>query len=696
MVRYAIGQSVPRTEDPRLLKGVGRYLDDIRINRTVHGYILRATVAHARIKKIKTEHAAAEPGVLLILTGEDFVKSGLNGVVTDVGAPRRPDGKPIFRPPRPALVTDRIRCVGDQIAFILAETLDQAKDAAELIEIEYEMLPAMVGTSAAVGPNSIPVWEECPDNIAFCHDVGGSFGMKGGTYPEYVLVLWAAKLLDRPVKWHAPRSESFISDTHARDNVSDAALALTKDGKFLGVKCKTIANLGAYVASRGPNPPLGNIGTMAGTYTTEAMYVHVDAVLTNTNSTAPYRGAGRPEAAYIMERLIDIAAHKMEIDPAELRRLNLIPKDALPFQTALTFKYDSGDFEKGLDMALKLADYDGFEARREEAAKVGMLRGIGISNTIEQAGGRRRFEHAEIRFTKAGSVLLLMGTISHGQGHDTCFKQILSDRLGIPIERIRMIEGDTDQVSMGEGTGGSRSAELGGAAIFGASGKIIEKAKKIVAHNLEAAEDDIEFSDGSFNVVGTDRAMNIMEVARASFSPNRIPHDVEIGLDEMYSHLPEAETFPNGTHVCELEIDPDTGRVGILRYSVVDDVGVVVNPLLLKGQIHGGVAQGLGQVLMENIFYDNDGQLISGSFMDYCMPRADDISSIAVGSNPVPCKTNPTGIKGAGEAGTVGALPCVANAVINALAPLGVNHLDMPMTPEVIWRAITSAKQAQG
>ena len=696
MVRYAIGQSVPRTEDPRLLKGVGRYLDDIRINRTVHGYILRATVAHARIKKIKTEHAAAEPGVLLILTGEDFVKSGLNGVVTDVGAPRRPDGKPIFRPPRPALVTDRIRCVGDQIAFILAETLDQAKDAAELIEIEYEMLPAMVGTSAAVGPNSIPVWEECPDNIAFCHDVGGSFGMKGGTYPEYVLVLWAAKLLDRPVKWHAPRSESFISDTHARDNVSDAALALTKDGKFLGVKCKTIANLGAYVASRGPNPPLGNIGTMAGTYTTEAMYVHVDAVLTNTNSTAPYRGAGRPEAAYIMERLIDIAAHKMEIDPAELRRVNLIPKDALPFQTALTFKYDSGDFEKGLDMALKLADYDGFEARREEAAKVGMLRGIGISNTIEQAGGRRRFEHAEIRFTKAGSVLLLMGTISHGQGHDTCFKQILSDRLGIPIERIRMIEGDTDQVSMGEGTGGSRSAELGGAAIFGASGKIIEKAKKIAAHNLEAAEDDIEFSDGSFNVVGTDRAMNIMEVARASFSPNRIPHDVEIGLDEMYSHLPEAETFPNGTHVCELEIDPDTGRVDILRYSVVDDVGVVVNPLLLEGQIHGGVAQGLGQVLMENIFYDDDGQLISGSFMDYCMPRADDISSIAVGSNPVPCKTNPTGIKGAGEAGTVGALPCVANAVINALAPLGVNHLDMPMTPEVIWRAITSAKQAQG
>ncbi|MEE2932517.1 MAG: xanthine dehydrogenase family protein molybdopterin-binding subunit [Pseudomonadota bacterium] len=778
MVRYAIGQSVPRTEDPRLLKGVGRYLDDIRINRMVHGYILRATVAHARIRNIKTEHAAAAPGVLLILTGEDFVKSGLNGVVTDVGTPRRPDGKPIFRPPRPALVTDRIRCVGDQIAFIVAETLDQAKDAAELIEIEYEVLPAMVGTSAAVGPNSIPVWEECPDNIAFCHDVGdedatltafnradvivqqkfvinrvstnsmenrgcigefdrhgsryilhtglqqphniradlaenvfcepeynfriisddigGSFGMKGGTYPEYVLVLWAAKLLDRPVKWYAPRSESFISDTHARDNVSDAALALTKDGKFLGVKCKTIANLGAYVASRGPNPPLGNIGTMAGTYTTEAMYVHVDAVLTNTSSTAPYRGAGRPEAAYIMERLIDIAAHKMEIDPAELRRLNLIPKDALPFQTALTFKYDSGDFEKSLDMALKLADYEGFEARREEAAKVGMLRGIGISNTIEQAGGRRRFEHAEIRFTKAGSVLLLMGTISHGQGHDTCFKQILSDRLGIPVERIRMIEGDTDQVSMGEGTGGSRSAELGGAAIFGASGKIIEKAKKIAAHNLEAAEDDIEFSDGSFKVAGTDKAMNIMEVARASFSPNRIPHDVEIGLDEMYSHLPEAETFPNGTHVCELEIDQDTGRVDIQRYSVVDDVGVVVNPLLLKGQIHGGVAQGLGQVLMENIFYDNEGQLISGSFMDYCMPRADDISSIAVGSNPVPCKTNPTGIKGAGEAGTVGALPCVANAVINALAPLGVNHLDMPMTSEVIWRAITSAKRAQG
>ena len=776
MVKYAIGQAVPRTEDPRFLKGAGRYLDDIRLNGTVYGYILRATVAHAQINSIKIERAVASPGVLLVLTGKDFVKSGLNGVVTDVGTPKRPDGKPIFRPPRPALVNSRVRCVGDQIAFIVAETLDQAKDAAELIEIDYEALPAVFNTSAAVKPNANPVWDECPDNIAFCHDVGdetataeafgkadviveqrfiinrvstnslenrgcigefdkhegrytlhtglqqphniradlaenifgepehnfriisddigGSFGMKGGTYPEYVLVLWAAKILEKPVKWYAPRSESFISDTHARDNISDAALALSKDGKFLGVKCKTIANLGAYVASRGPNPPLGNIGTMAGTYTTKAMHVHVDAVLTNTISTAPYRGAGRPEAAYIMERLIDLAAFEMKIDPAELRRRNLIPNGAFPFKTALTFTYDSGDFEKGLDMALELSDYAGFKKRRERAAENGMLRGIGISNTIEQAGGRRRFEHAEIRFTKGGSVLLLMGTISHGQGHDTCFKQILSDRLGIPVEKIRIIEGDTDQVSMGEGTGGSRSAELGGAAIFGASGKIIEKAKKIAAHNLEAAEEDIEFSAGNFCVAGTDRSMSLMEVARASFSPNRIPHDVEIGLDEMYSYLPNIETFPNGTHVCELEIDPDTGYVTIQRYSVVDDVGVVVNPLLLKGQIHGGVAQGLGQVLMENVFYDDDGQLISGSFMDYCMPRADDLSPIQVGSNPVPCKTNPTGIKGAGEAGTVGALPCVANAVMNALAPLGIRHIDIPMTPEVIWRTIRSAKQS--
>jgi aerobic carbon-monoxide dehydrogenase large subunit len=776
MVRYAVGQAVPRTEDPRLLKGVGRYVDDIRLANMAYGYILRSPVAHALIKSINTSAAEAASGVLAVLTGANFEAAGLNGIVTDVAGAKRSDGTPIFRPPRPALVTDKVRVVGDYVAFVVAETLDQAKDAAELIEVDYEPLPVMVGTAAAAEPDAVPVWNECPDNISFEHnvgdavateaafskadvvvkqrfvinrvstnsmenrgcigefdkheeryvlhtglqqphniradlaknifnepeylfrivsdDVGGSFGMKGGTYPEYVLVLWSAKILGRPVKWYAPRSESFISDTHSRDNVSDAELALSKDGKFLGVRCKTLANLGAYVASRGPNPPMGNVGTMAGTYTTEAMHVNVRAVLTNTHSTAPYRGAGRPEAAYVMERLIDIAAYEMELDPAELRRINLIPKDALPYQTALSFIYDSGDFEKSLDMALELADYANFEARREEAAKRGKMRGIGISNTIEQAGGRRRFEHAEIRFTKAGSVLLLMGTISHGQGHDTTFKQILSDRLGVPAERIRMIEGDTDQVSMGEGTGGSRSAELGGAAIYLCSDKIVEKGKKIAAHNLEAAETDIEFSDGTFTVAGTDKSIDIMEVAQASYSPNKIPADVEIGLDEMYSYLPDTETFPNGTHVCELEVDPDTGAIDILKYSVIDDVGVVVNPLLLKGQIHGGVGQGLGQALLENIHYDEDGQILTGSFMDYCMPRADDICAIEVGSNPQPCKTNPTGIKGAGEAGTVGALPCVANAVVNALSPLGTRHIEMPATPEVVWRAIESAKSA--
>ena len=776
MVRYAVGQAVPRTEDPRLLKGVGRYVDDIRLANMAHGYILRSPVAHALIKSINTSAAEAASGILAVLTGADFEAAGLNGIVTDVAGAKRSDGTPIFRPPRPALVTDKVRVVGDYVAFVVAETLDQARDAAELIEVDYEPLPVMVGTAAAAEPDAVPVWDECPDNISFEHnvgdavateaafskadvvvkqrfvinrvstnsmenrgcigefdkheeryvlhtglqqphniradlaknifnepeylfrivsdDVGGSFGMKGGTYPEYVLVLWSAKVLGRPVKWYAPRSESFISDTHSRDNVSDAELALSKDGKFLGVRCKTLANLGAYVASRGPNPPMGNVGTMAGTYTTEAMHVNVRAVLTNTHSTAPYRGAGRPEAAYVMERLIDIAAYEMELDPAELRRINLIPKDALPYQTALTFNYDSGDFEKSLDMALELADYVNFEARRKEAAKRGKMRGIGISNTIEQAGGRRRFEHAEIRFTKAGSVLLLMGTISHGQGHDTTFKQILSDRLGVPAERIRMIEGDTDQVSMGEGTGGSRSAELGGAAIYLCSDKIVEKGKKIAAHNLEAAETDIEFSDGTFTVAGTDKSIDIMEVAQASYLPNKIPADVEIGLDEMYSYLPDTETFPNGTHVCELEVDPDTGAIDILKYSVIDDVGVVVNPLLLKGQIHGGVGQGLGQALLENIHYDEDGQILTGSFMDYCMPRADDICAIEVGSNPQPCKTNPTGIKGAGEAGTVGALPCVANAVVNALSPLGTRHIEMPATPEVVWRAIETAKSA--
>jgi aerobic carbon-monoxide dehydrogenase large subunit len=524
-------------------------------------------------------------------------------------------------------------------------------------------------------------------------DIGGSYGLRGSIYPELVLMLWAARRVGRAVKWVATRNEAHVSDDDARDNIVDAALALDGDGKFLGVRIRSFGNLGAFVSFRGALPPVINIGTVCGTYTTPAAHVAVSGMLTNTHCTSPYRGAGRPEASYMIERLIDLAADKIGMDPAELRRRNTIAPSALPYKTPLTFTYDSGRFEENLDRAMALADWRGFPARRKDAAKRGMLRGIGISNTIEQAADAT-IETAEIRFDPGGGVTLVTGSISHGQGHATIQTQILVDRLGVDPDAVKIIQGDTDAVAFGMGTGGSRSTTMSGGALVLVSDKIIAKGKKLAAHLLEAAEADMEFKDGRFIIAGTDRALGIHAIGKAAFQIDKLPPGIEPGLYETATYRAHSGNFPNGCHVCEVEIDPETGATKIVGYWVVDDVGTVINPLLLKGQIMGGIAQGLGQVLMEDKTYDRDGQVLAGSFMDYAMPRADDFCDVAIEDNPVPTPTNPLGVKGAGEAGTVGSLPAGVNAIVDALSVYGISHIDTPCTPYRVWRAIEGAKQS--
>jgi carbon-monoxide dehydrogenase large subunit len=765
MGEFAIGQGVPRFEDPRLLKGGGRYVGDMVLPGMAFGHVLRSPHAHARIRSIDTSRAKAAPGVLAVLTGADWQASGWGDLPVPGGLKRR-DGS-VFRPPYPALTADRVRWVGDYVAFVVAETHVQALDAAELIAVDYEPLPAAVSTAEASVASAPRVWDGCPDNIGFVQlfgdkaatdaaftkaehvvkhpfvinrvtaasmeprcalgdynatedhytiyttlqrvhpyrselspvlkvpeskirvvagDIGGSFGMKSAVYNEVALVLLASKVVGRPVKWVSTRSESFLCDAQARDNVTVAELALDKQGHFLAMRAKVVAGIGAYLQTGMP-AFTGNIGTLAGVYRIPAMHADVTAVFTHTNPVRPYRGNGRPEAAYVIERLVDLAADELGIDPAELRRRNYIPPEAMPFKTALTFTYDSGEFEKSMDMALELADFAGFEKRRAEARKRGKLRGIGMSNTIERAAAQG-FEGAEIRFDKSGAVTLLAGSVTQGQGHETIFKQIMCDRLGVNPDEVHYVQGDTDKVFVGEGTGGSRSATIGGTAVDMAAERISSKAKAIAAHLLKLETADINFADGVFSSPKTNRTLTIKEVAKEAMEPTRLPKDMDVGLIATATYTAPVQNFPNGCHICELEIDADTGEVEIVRYSVVDDVGTVLNPLLLKGQIVGGVAQGVGQILMEDIQFDGHGQILTGSFMDYAMPRATDISSVDVKSNPVPTKTNPLGVKGAGEAGCVGAMPAVANAIVDALSHLGIRHVEMPATPERVWRAI--------
>src|SRR5580704_4645167 len=767
MGEFGVGQSVPRYEDLRLVRGGGCYVDDIILPGMLFGCVLRSPHAHARIRAIDVANAKAAPGVTAVLTGADWQKSGFGDLPVPGGLKRR-DGSPMYRPRYPALVHDRVRWVGDYVAFVVAESCRQAMDAHELIAVDYEPLPALTVTADALAPDAPRVWDDCPDNICFVErlgdqaaadaafararhvvrhrfvinrvtaatleprgsigdyraadghytiyttlqrahpfradlaqsvlkvpesrvrviagDIGGSFGMKSPVFNEVALVLLASKLTGRPVKWTSTRSEAFLSDAQARDNVTDAELALDQNGHFLAARIKTIAAIGAYLQPAMPAFVL-NAGTLAGVYRTPILHADITAVFTNTNPVRPYRGNGRPEAAYVIERLVDLAADELKIDPAELRRRNYISAQAMPFKTGLTFTYDSGEFEKTMDMAIELADMAGFGARREQSRGRGLLRGLGISNTIERAAAAG-FEGAEIRFDRSGGRTLCSGSVTQGQGHETVFKQLVCDRLGIDPNDAHYVQGDTEQVFFGEGTGGSRSATTAGSAFHMAIEKILAKAKLIAAHLLQAEPSDIKFADGVFSSLKSNQTLTMPEVAREAANPARLPKDMEAGLVATAVYNAPVENFPNGCHICEVEIDPETGAVEIVRYSVVDDVGVVLNPLLLKGQIHGGVAQGVGQVLMEDIRFDGAGQLLTGSFMDYAMPRAHDFCPIEVRNHPVPTKTNPLGVKGAGEAGCVGAMPAVANAVVDALSEFGVRHIDMPATPERVWRAI--------
>ena len=524
-------------------------------------------------------------------------------------------------------------------------------------------------------------------------DVGGGFGTKGWQYAEHRLVLWAARKVGRPVKWACDRSEAVQADEHGRDNVTDAELAFDANGRVVGLRVKTIAAIGAYLSAiRNLLPVFTNVGTLIGVYDIPAAHVAVRTVHSNTNPTAPYRGAGRPEATYVIERMFDEAAREMGIDPTELRARNMIAPDAMPVKNALGLTYDCGEFARNQAAVLEMADYKGFPGRREEARARGKLRGIGTANPIERSASPSP-DFAEIRFSTDGTATILMGTKSQGQGHETVYKQIVNERLGVDPARMRVIDGDTDRVAFGIGTMGSRSTVIGGSALYFAAEKIIEKAKKIAAHMLEASVVDIEFTDGAFSVAGTDRSVTLTDVAKASFTPARLPKGVEPGLFETATFAPEDDTYPNGSHVCEVEIDPDTGMTEVVGYWVVDDVGNMINPVIVKGQIHGGVAQGVGQALAEQVAYDPDsGQLLSGSFMDYAMPRAADFPDIQIAAHAVPTQRNPLGVKGAGEAGTVGALPATMNAVLNALAEAGVTELDMPATPNRVWQAVREAR----
>jgi carbon-monoxide dehydrogenase large subunit len=766
MGEFAIGQGVPRFEDPRLVRGGGRYIDDVVYPGMAYGVVLRSPHGHAKILSIKTDGARAAPGVLAVITAADWKNAGLGELPSHTGLKRR-DGSPMFKAAYPVLAEDRVRWVGDPVAFVVAETAAQAADAAEMIEVDYEPLPAVVSTAKATEPGAAKVWDGCPDNISFvellgdkvatdaafgkaahivkqrfvinrvtaaameprgavgvylpaedryiihspvqrahpyrneiakvmkvpeskvrviCIDVGGSFGMKTPVFNEAPLTMFASKLTGRAVKWMSTRTEAFLSDAQARDNVTEAELALDKDGTFLGFRVKTIAAIGAYLQNNMPAFIL-NAGTLAGVYRTPAMHVDITGVFTNTNPVRPYRGNGRPEAGFVIERMVDLAADELGVDPAELRRHNYISPQQMPFKTGLTFTYDCGEFEKNMDLALELADFKGFKRRREESRKRGRLRGFGISNTIERAaaGGT---EGAEVRFDRGGTVTLFSGSITAGQGHETVFKQLVCGRLGLHPDVVRYVQGDTDEVFYGEGTGGSRTSTMSSAAFTMATDKVIEKAKAITAHALKVEAADVNFADGVFSSPKTNQTMTIKEVAIDAANPAKIPAAMEPGLFATAVYKAGKQNFPNGCHICELEIDKETGVVDIVRYSVVDDVGTVLNPMLLHGQIHGGVAQGAGQVLMEDIHFDSSGQLVTASFMDYAMPHAHNLSRIEVESNPVPTKTNPLGTKGAGEAGNVGALPAVANAVVDALSEFGIRHIEMPATPERIWRAM--------
>ena len=774
-----IGAAVKRKEDGRFLAGRGNYVDDINRPGQVYAYFKRSDRPHARILRIDTAAAAAAAGVVAVYTGADFAADGIGGLPCGWQIHNK-DGSPMAEPPHPVLAQGKVRHVGDPVVAVLAETRQQAKDAAELIEIDYEDLPGTASVLDALKPGAAVVHDEAPGNLCYdwqigdkvavdaafagaarvvrldltnnrlvpnamepraaigecdvagnytlyttsqnphvirllmgafvlhipehqlrvvAPDVGGGFGSKIYHYAEEALVTWAAGKLKRPVKWTAERSESFMSDAHGRDHVSTAEMALDAEGHFLALRVSTLANMGAYLSTFAPAVPTYLYATLlAGVYKTPVIYAEVKAVFTNTVPVDAYRGAGRPEATFLLERLVDAIAHDTGIDRIELRRRNFIPANAFPYQTPVALQYDSGNYETTLAAALKAADYAGFPARRQAAAAQGKLRGIGISTYLEACGiapsavagalGARAglYEVANVRVNPTGSITVFTGTHSHGQGHETTFAQVVADQLGVPVSQVDVVHGDTARIPFGMGTYGSRSIAVGGSALVKAMDKIVAKGKRIAAHLLEASVDDIEFKDGKFSVAGTDKSKTFGEIALTAYVPHNYPiEELEPGLDETAFYDPKNFTFPGGCHVAEVEIDRETGVVRVVNFTAVDDIGRVINPMIVEGQVHGGVAQGIGQALLEQAGYDAGGQIVSGSFMDYTMPRADNIPNIHVGTESTLCTHNPLGVKGVGEVGAIGSPPAVINAIVNALDAYGVRHLDMPATSQKIW-----------
>lgn len=757
--KFGIGQPVRRREDVRLLTGRGTYTDDVNRADQAHMVVLRSPHAHAAIRGIDTAAAKAAPGVLAVLTGADATADGLGLFPLMVDVPGKGGTKP-YAPPRAILQTEFVRFVGDPVAIVVAETRAQAQDAAELIEIDYEVLPAITDTARAADADAPQVWPDAPRNtcivwhtnreaaadagFARAHtisrveliqnrlvgnpmeprvalgeyqdghytltsptqgvvrvreglaehilkipkdrlrvispDVGGGFGLRGKVFCESAMVLWAARRLGRPVKWVAGRTETMLCDPHGRDHVTTAEMAFDENAKMLAVRIRTLASMGAYLQDFGPRIPTFGGGRITGTvYDVQAVDTEVRCVFTHTTPTDAYRGAGRPETAYVLERLLDQGAADFGISREEIRARNYIRPEQIPYTNAVGNAIDSGRFEETQSLALKLADWDGFAARAAESRARGKLRGRGLGYFIEASGGQPS-EWARVRMEKDGTATLTVGTFSHGQGHETAYAQLLHEKLGIDYDSVRLVQGDSDHVPSGGGTGGSRSSQMGGVAITRAAGLVIERARAVAAHVLEADVTDIEFEAGRFRVAGTDLSTGWPEVIAASETP----------LDEQLTYKRDTEcNFPNGCHVAEVEIDPDTGVVELARYAAVDDVGVPINPMLVHGQCHGGIMSGIGQALLEHARYDAEsGQFLTATFQDYCMPRAADAPDFEVDLNIVPCPSNDLGVKGAGEGGSCGAPPAIVSAVCDAL---GVRHIDMPVTPERVWRALTGA-----
>ena len=767
LMKFGVGQPVPRKEDPTLLRGQGRYTDDISLPGQAYAVMVRSRIAHGVLKGIDMTAARAMPGVLAILTHADLEAAGQGPMKCGMNIPQR-DGSPMKTPPRPSLAKDKVRYVGEAVACVVAETAVQAKDAAEAVELDIGELPAVTTPADALAPGATQIHADVPGNLALdfhygdaeavkkafaeaahvtrleivsnrivvnameprsaigsydpkterwtlhvgCQgviglrgglakdvlqvpndkvrvltgNVGGSFGMKSQVYPEYGPLLAAARTLGRPVKWTDERSESFLSDHHGRDHQRVAELALDKDGRFLAVRLSGTGNAGAYIYPPMP-APTNAVKNIIDVYRTPAMEVNSKVVFTNTTPIAAYRGAGRPEGNYYMERLIDTAAREMGIDRVELRRRNHIAPAEMPYKAPSGMNYDSGEFTSVLDKALVASDWNGFEARKAENAARTKLRGRGIGSYLEVTGPPSK-EYGGIRFEADGTVTMLSGTLDYGQGHASSFAQVVSEQTGIPFERLRLLQGDSDQLKVGGGTGGSKSALVASQAFLEAGDILIAQGKKIAAHLLEASAVDIEFARGRFTISGTDRSIGIMEMADRLRGGLKLPDDVPQSLD--VSHISDNPpfSFPNGCHIAEVEIDRDTGVIEVVRYFMVNDFGTVINPMLVAGQAHGGVIQGIGQALMERTVYDQQGQPVTGSYMDYAMPRASDAPDFSIENHSVPCKTNRLGIKGCGEAGCAGALPSVMNAVVDALSELGVTHIDMPVTPEKVWRIL--------